>query len=803
MDQMRQIIDTFLTQKVEMSMFERSLLYHGHGRVRTGKSLIASLYSIKEEADPEILEAVNSIIVDIKQEMSQSEITLLLDNFPEVIRECYTDDITSSRVEVLTQDYINLLTGLSDFSITERILLPLGEICIAASFPQCKFDIVETTKVGWGIAHIISDILNLDVRIYNSFDELPEKEYAKIIAIGASYINNENDTIDRIISCIDNKLKEDEDAILLLPRRACYSSNWEKLREYLSVNVKKYLTHCLSLNIEQKYTVFGDECLMVITKNAPSRILKIWEHIVVSDFTGREFMIYDPVVGPEGLKIESIIESIKKGDKSYTRSIPVNKLDRGYNFLAARYFREDALRMKPELAEKLTELRDVVKVYQPLNFFNKMISDSGADTVKVISPRNLSENHLACNISLPEIATKELDNERLSVANGGYYSLFNNKALVGKILDQNEDIVGISDEVIHFEIKDYDKCSLDYILKELTENYSVEQARCFTNGLEMDGHLSIDDFLSIKIILPSLNEQNKILLDDNKKGYADKSEEIQRNFDEFRKNMHMQKHKVGQTISVLATWVNLLELARHMGKKEDSDIVIPAYKTTLGDIYLNIQDSLKTLQKEIAALDSSYGLEKSAKIFALADFLDAFCNKSCPNYQLVWNSKPHRYHQDLPCIDIDESDPDNLKVAIREGEYLIQAGDPIDYIYFPENALETILENIIANAVSHGFTDSQKNYKIRFNIERDGNKVILFVSNNGLPLHKDMTPSEVFTFGHTSGDKNHSGIGAYQIQEYMRAFGGYAEIISTPNDEYTVTYKLTFKDANPSIQVNL
>ena len=61
-----------------------------------------------------------------------------------------------------------------------------------------------------------------------------------------------------------------------------------------------------------------------------------------------------------------------------------------------------------------------------------------------------------------------------------------------------------------------------------------------------------------------------------------------------------------------------------------------------------------------------------------------------------------------------------------------------------------------------------------------------------------MNPTEVFTYGHTSGDKEHSGIGGYQILEYMRAFGGNAEIISTPDSDYTVTYKLIFKDAGIS-----
>ena len=61
-----------------------------------------------------------------------------------------TSCMISNRLVEVENLLTNWLMCKVAFSITERILLPLGEICIAASFPQCKFDIVETTKVGWG-----------------------------------------------------------------------------------------------------------------------------------------------------------------------------------------------------------------------------------------------------------------------------------------------------------------------------------------------------------------------------------------------------------------------------------------------------------------------------------------------------------------------------------------------------------------------------------------------------------------------------------------------------------------------------
>lgn len=797
-DMMRQIIDTFLTQKVEMSMFER-LMFHntGYGRVRTGKSLIASLYSIREGANPEIIAAVKSIVVDIKKEMSESDIHLLQDNLPEVVKYCYNDDMTSSRVEVLTQDYIDLISGISNFSTTERILLPLGEICIAAAFPQCKFDIVETSKLGWGIAHIISSILELDTRIYKSFESLPQKEYSKIIALGSLTINYERQNLDRLISCLENNLKEEEDMILLLPRHACYSNDWEKLREFLAQNPKKYLTACLSLNIEQKYTVFGDECLMVITKNSPSPIQKKWDSIILGDFTGSEFLFSDPVSGcPTGLRVQSIIESITKGDHDHIRFVDANKLDRGFNFLAARYFREEALLMKPEKVKMLTTLSDIIKVYQPLNFFEKLLSAvDNEDKIKVISPKNLSETHLACNIDFSKIPSIEMDEANISatVANGGYYSFYNNKALVGKILGGKEDIVGISDGIIHFEIKDNSRCILDYILKELTEDYAVKQARCFVKGLEIGGDLSIEDFLSIKIILPTLNEQNEILLKEGEKRYFDIERERETALKEFREDMHMKKHAIGQTIFAVNNWMKLLNLARKEGNGAicDTDVIGKRHPVTVAEIFDNLEASMKRLKTQISTMDT--GSQFTPTQIGLGSFINNYIATHPRSEFQYLNFTNALATHDLPSVNIE-----SRKATISENDYILKTGDDLYFINFPEEALTIILDNIISNACSHGFKNEGKDYYVRFVIDVSGNNLTLCISNNGEPLHKELDAKGIFKYGNTTGNSldGHHGIGGYEIWKLMKDFNGTTEILSTPDLNFTVTYKLTFPLSN-------
>ena len=589
------------------------------------------------------------------------------------------------------------------------------------------------------------------------------EQYDNIILL-PPFDTNPDEIISDIINCIENGLTSDGSSLaVVLPAFACCDEEFLNLRRHL---IGSDIRHRFQTRIISLPLIYDREkiIILIIEKKASAGSIHI------CNFAHMEFADVDDAWNVS-LKLNSIIEKMEEGDSRYCKLVDTAEIVDGDKFTPAYYFIDRAF-------EGLTsvEKSQLVPLKQLISIIPWKLSNNSRHSDKIVKTSTLSEDYLNSTIRfkrnpnlpgwLPMLLTE---------ANGGYLKLHRNKILVGQIQDSEGEYVGIDHGIIHFKLNS-GLISMDYLLKELTSPYVLEQARILEDGSPYN-YFSREELLAIKIIIPALDKQNQMLLDDSKKGYADKSLQVQKNFDEFRKNMHMQKHKVGQTISVLSTWLNRLEKARKNGLKEDSDVVNPVFNTTVGDIYSNIQNTLKKLQTEIAAFDSSYGIEKDAKTFSLVDFLDSFCKNPCLEYEFIWDSLPHRYREDLKDT---------------------KAGDPMDYIYFPEKALETILENIIANAVAHGFTDPEKHNRIKFDIERDGTKVILLVSNNGQPLHKDMNPTEVFTYGHTSGDKEHSGIGGYQILEYMRAFGGNAEIISTPDSDYTVTYKLIFKDAGIS-----
>jgi signal transduction histidine kinase len=122
-------------------------------------------------------------------------------------------------------------------------------------------------------------------------------------------------------------------------------------------------------------------------------------------------------------------------------------------------------------------------------------------------------------------------------------------------------------------------------------------------------------------------------------------------------------------------------------------------------------------------------------------------------------------------------------------------------IIFPKRALETVFDNIVSNAVSHGFVDKdRKDYKILFSeLFDDFDRFVIKISNNGVPLPESTKTEDVFVYGYstslnaeTHDGKEHHGLGGYDTRNILKKYGADVKIISSPEEEYTVTYVLTF-----------
>lgn len=764
---------------------------------RSTKNLIASLYSLIEGRDQQYYDILKPFVRDLSDRFSESNIQFLVKRFEKVVEYCYTNDSLFGEDEGLTKDYMDVVKTLcKDYwanSRSVRALLPFGDIRLATMAPMpLHLHLCEQSKTDWAISNIVKEALELDGKII--FGDIVKNEsiqYRYIIARPRFEQKNITETTQIIIDCIDSKLEDGGTMAILLPREACYGAEWLDFRRYITIGRDDIHVGIISLRIPSATTI-NEECLCIVEKSRGSNSYTGDNRVVLMDADKEDFLLSNPEVGYYGLKVKSIIEAIEKHDENSVIAVSPNNLDRGLNLLAARYLRFHAIPRSKAVHGRVVHLREVIRIIPRIKQTWTDIERAGD---RIISHLNLSDNYL------PRIKPELVDflpskEVNYTTANGGYVAFTGGKILVGKIIGESEDQqIGIDDTVSHFSV-DSNVTSLDYILKVISEeDYVLKQVKCLTKGYTWtDGFLHLEDLLEIRIVLPSLEEQNRELLEDSKRGYEDKSAEVQKNFDVFRTNMHMQKHKIGQTIGALSTWINLVNYARQMGNGivDDSAIIVPEYNTSAKEIFEKLTRTAAKLQREIEVLDSSYGIEKDIEDIALADFLDEYIEGNVwSGFDIIWDSHKHRHAKDFKMVEFDKDSMDFVDAFIKEG-------DPIEYIRCTYQGLETILDNIIANARSHGFKKKDKRYQIKFDIEADFEQVVLYVSNNGEPMHKQMESSDVYAYGHSSDLDNHSGIGCYQIKDYMDTLKGKVEIISTPDDEFTVTYKLTFVNATPS-----
>jgi signal transduction histidine kinase len=253
----------------------------------------------------------------------------------------------------------------------------------------------------------------------------------------------------------------------------------------------------------------------------------------------------------------------------------------------------------------------------------------------------------------------------------------------------------------------------------------------------------------------------------------------------------MKKHAIGQTIFNINNWWNLLKLAREKGSGivDDNAELGTNRKVKVADIYSNLEVAISKLSTQLSKFDTGYGLQTEEIDLTL--FVDKYISEhKSPIFEFINNSKVYQIEDDMPEIEGD----DTFMVSESPGDYNYQDKTK-KCVKFAPDALTIVFDNIISNACAHGFKDreSERNL-ISIDIVAESTDYVITISNNGEPI-VDLTPEEVFTYSLTTGNtKEHFGIGGYEIKKLMKEFRGDAEIISTPNEPFTVTYRLIFHD---------
>ena len=266
----------------------------------------------------------------------------------------------------------------------------------------------------------------------------------------------------------------------------------------------------------------------------------------------------------------------------------------------------------------------------------------------------------------------------------------------------------------------------------------------------------------------------------------------------YRKAIRMRKHALTQSLSSIEAMFYALNSYR---EKHDvlnnEDIISRVKKTTVHEAFEYIAQSLKDMMpalEHIATVEYSFGKpewidpEKFIEEYILQNEKGWLTFKPV----ITWEKGNNQAAEDIW-----ETDP--FTGMPLQGRPLFMKGESKETFLFPKDALKRILNNIISNAQEHGFTDkSRKDYKLQFSWRSDSEGLYIEIENNGTPIPSDRDTSSLLEYGVSTAlhHDGHNGIGCNEIDDIMKQHDGKVEIVSSPKNEFTVKYILTFNRSN-------
>lgn len=790
----------FATLSTEAQNIVNNFIATSHAKsflTEAHKQIMVSLYEIMPNADKYVLKVLSRYLIHLDDYFRKSEIQTMTEEYTAVINYCFQySDFSKERVvhvnageRYIPESLVQLCGSLMDSTEGKSIFLPFAGM--GAFAPLCgKASSVEGFEINpesWAWSQIMLKSVNLSTNIQLGDSDsinIKGKKYDHILAFPPIMQGREGrKVIDLIYNLITGHLNEDGELCAILPMSYCFATyGWFDVRKIM-LEHKGYSTMVIALPpMLQPFTSIP-LCLVQFVKNDK-------EIIVLADASSDDFKAFHTVAGKKtsSLKVDSIVESIRDFDERYVWVGDTNMLNGDINMMPARYLINHNSAPIPE-GYSSYKLGDLITICPRVRSANK-------SEMPLVGMKELSTTYLNCEIALNDIPCNPSFGSYCISGDSLLAGFIGGKFKVGKISGLSEDkMVSLRNDIIAFNVKK-DVISEDYILREIMSKMVENQAVALATGVTIS-RISREDFLSILIIVPSREEQDRLCKEDTRVSLTESDRRLIESAEEFRKDMHMKKHAIGQTIYNLSNWWKVLQKARKEGHGivSDNATVGKSQSVSVSEIYNNLQEVITKLQQQINTLDRGNGLV--SQNFALTEFIENYilnpANKS-PLFTYIYDNTSHYVGQTIPEIDIDET----TGKAVLTGDIVAKEGDPIEYVDFAPDALKIIFDNIVSNAACHGFEGRDNNLNlIKIELFSEGDKHVITISNNGNPLHEQISTNDVFTYNKSSKNGGtHFGIGGYEIKKLMNEFCGDAEIISDSQSEFSVTYKLVFYKTN-------
>lgn len=295
----------------------------------------------------------------------------------------------------------------------------------------------------------------------------------------------------------------------------------------------------------------------------------------------------------------------------------------------------------------------------------------------------------------------------------------------------------------------------EYLLSELSSEYVRKQSE-FLNVTSVTPHF----FEDILVLLPALHVQTAHVSEARQKLIAHLGGAMKAAEQDLRRDVHMKRHAMGQSIGTINNWWSILEKIIASNTKNAADsATIRVSDLSLDKVLKNIKVNIKRLSTQIDKLDRGY------------------------------KYNPQRL---MLCSVINEYTTTYTTPVFKYDVYWQEEFSNVE-IYFPKDVLFMILNNIMSNASTHGFMNrANSDNVVRIQFWQQFGTIIVSIANNGVACATDMTAQKIITYGETSNIEKHCGIGGYEAKFLMNEFGQDLEIHLNEDPEFPVEYRLIF-----------
>ncbi|WP_066439272.1 N-6 DNA methylase [Chryseobacterium sp. CCH4-E10] len=507
-------------------------------------------------------------------------------------------------------------------------------------------------------------------------------------------------------------------------------------------------------------------CIIVFKKSNNNEIRFVDASQYVYDTESKRNKTFDDI---------KLYEDIKKQEKNkFIKHIDLQEIKgQDYNLAVTRYFISndiDGVRFK-EIGHFILGSRGV--------------KDLVGKYVKIRDLKNdIVNNRLDFNSvetrEIPVKGFKKIEQDCLLVA-------LRWKTLKPTFFEYKGNPIYISTDIAAIRI-DKKKVNINYLIAELHSDYVIDQLNAYRTS-SIITNLKKDDLFSIKIKLPSIQEQSKSYYIKAEKSLSTKSEQFTSDFNKEVLDVNDEnsflRHQIAGSLKNVRGAFKFIQ--RILKDKVNSELpglydlkASDELETTLAN-YLQIVDrDLNSINKSVNRFGDKIELmDLNFESFDLLKFIEEYVESLKIRSKNFYNV----------VLDLGED-------AIKEDGFI---GVHIDG---DKDFLRKAFDNIIENAEKHAFDDgvnnrNQNKIKIELLFDFSDYSVQIDFSNTGKALPVEITLDSMVRRGSSSGNNPGDGIGLWFVNDVMKLHKGSFTFTDETGpdgieDEYVTTMELTF-----------